>query len=112
MRLYHHLPIRRIASERKAPRVAMSRIFSSDGKKTAETETGDGKRRGRNPGKDMRQSVSVLFASAYYTVENLCVRREKLFDKRHKQYLPVKYVLAAEFMWQSSKGIWRYILDL
>jgi hypothetical protein len=31
----------------------------------------------------MRQSVPVLFASVYYTVENLCVRREKLFDKRH-----------------------------
>ena len=28
----------------------------------------------------------LLFASVYYTVENLCVRRRKLFDKR--QSLP------------------------
>ena len=58
-------------------------IFSSDGKKRAETKIGDGeKRRGRNSGKDMRQSMLLLFASVYYTVENLCVRRRKLFDKR------------------------------
>jgi len=35
-----------------------------------------------------------------------------VFSERDKQYLPVKYVLAAEFMWQSSKVIWQYILDL
>ena len=58
-------------------------FFSSDGKKRAETKIGDGeKRRGRNSGKDMRQSMLLLFASVYYTVENLCVRRRKLFDKR------------------------------
>jgi hypothetical protein len=62
-------------------------FFSSDGKKRAETKIGDGeKRRGRNSGKDMRQSMLLLFASVYYTVENLCVRRRKLFDKR--QSLP------------------------
>ena len=31
----------------------------------------------------MRQSLLLLFASVYYTVENLCVERRKLFDKRH-----------------------------
>ncbi len=30
----------------------------------------------------MRQSLLLLFASVYYTVENLCVERRKLFDKR------------------------------
>ena len=48
----------------------------------AEAETVPGKRGSRNPGKDMRQGVPVLFASVYYTVEWLWVKREKLFYKR------------------------------
>ena len=33
----------------------------------------------------MRQSLLLLFASVYYTVENLCVERRKLFDKRQSE---------------------------
>jgi hypothetical protein len=53
------------------------------GKRQQELRLVTRKRRRRNLGKDMWQSVPVLFVSVYYTVEGLCVKREKLFYKRH-----------------------------
>jgi hypothetical protein len=34
------------------------------------------------------------------------------FSKRKIPYVPVKWVLAAVFMWQCGKGIWRHILTV
>src|SRR5258708_11119789 len=41
----------------------------------------------------MRQSLLLLFASVYYTVEKLSVERRKLFDKRHFYSMLLKYEL-------------------
>jgi len=56
-------------------------IFSPDDEKKAESRSVDEKRKSQNPGKDMWQSMLVLPVSVYRAIENLYVRREKLFDK-------------------------------